>query len=326
MLKSDMNTVKEENRCVARLEKVTSMVRANVTVKSGQTSVSETVNNNNDGVVDSKCGKSSNHVDSKNNNLASVEGTDDDDLNCQVTVSSSRPCLGRNRNKYNKDATDISEDIFDDSHETVTTASTRNTVTEATNTVNSIQTQIVEEALTVNNWEAGAIIGYRRTNINTITRETGTTISVEGGSSERLVKIKGKKASVERAIEMIKKYIIPPVLDSEQLVVDGGLNLPTRVVSVDLDGQTFLVQACLRAPHVVLRLAMTFSDREAGALIGKRGKNIYAISRETDVRISVPRAVEGIRERLVEITGKQASVERALVMIKNIIEYRSEIV
>jgi len=305
LLKADMNTVKEEvNRCVARLEKVTSMVRATVIVKSEKTSVSETVNNNNDGVVDSKCGKSSNHVDSKNNNLASVEGTDDDDLNCQVTVSSSRPCLGRNRNKYNKDATDISEDIFDDSHETVTTAFTRNTVTEATNTVNSIQTQIVEEALTVNNWEAGAIIGYRRTNINTITRETGTTISVEGGSSERLVKIKGKKASVERAIEMIKEYIIPPVLDSEQLVVDGGLNLPTRVVSVDLDGQTFL------------RLAMTFSDRQAGALIGKRGKNIYAISRETDVRISVPRAVEGIRERLVEITGKQASVERALVMIK----------
>ena len=84
-----------------------------------------------------------------------------------------------------------------------------NTFTEATSAV-SLPTNIVEESLIMSSWESGAIIGIGGVVINTITWETGVSIKVHT-KGFGLVKLKGKQAGVESALEIIKTFVASPV-------------------------------------------------------------------------------------------------------------------
>ena len=70
-------------------------------------------------------------------------------------------------------------------------------------------TKRVKKTLTVSYNDVALIIGNRGTNINRITKQTGVDITVRRdrvkGRQDRLVEVLGEKASVNKALEMIKK-------------------------------------------------------------------------------------------------------------------------
>ena len=93
--------------------------------------------------------------------------------------------------------------------------------------------------------------------------------------------------------------------------MDGGQNLPVRVGSADWD-EDFPVRAAM---------ILIVSYVENKILIGKLGKEIHInrIEREAGVIIKVWGRIRD-REKLVDIKGKQANVESAVEMIRNIMK------
>jgi len=283
-LKANMNTMQAEmNRCVARVEKVISSVR---NVKRGE--VSESVNESvvKDNIVNlmgSRFDTSSDDTDPKDDSLARVKSTND---NLDYVIS--RPCLVRKCSHTKRNKGDISEDIkiYDNNS---------NTITEVTNNVSNT-TKIVEESLAVDHRESGAILGFGGIVIKTITRETGVSIGIRMS----LVVMKGKQADVERAMEMIKTIVAPPVSNhssdwepNDQIIAGGGLTPPTKIVK-----KTF-----------------TVTDRDAGTIIGNKGANIKMMCREACANIQI-RVMEDTSRRLVQIMGEETCVERAFDLIK----------
>ena len=151
--------------------------------------------------------------------------------------------------------------------------------------------------------ETGAIVGFGGIVINTIRRDTGVSIIVPKERSSRvsLIELKGKQAGVERALEMIKTILAPPVphhsndqVPSDQLISGEGLTSPTKIV----------------------KRTLTVPNRDAGTIIGNRGARINRILMETCVRIRVQNGMEGSSRRLVDIMEEETCVERALDIIK----------
>jgi len=242
-------------------------------------------------LVGTRFNTSSDDTDRMDDSLECVKSTADN----QDCVSS-RPSLVRNCSHHKRNEGDTPEDskIYD---------TNSNTVTEATNKV-STPTKIVEASLAVAYGQsgAGAILGFRGIVINTITRDTGVSIEVPRGRSSRmcLVELKGKQADVERAMEMIKTIVAPPVSNhsrdwepSDQLIAGGGLIPPTKVVK-----KTF-----------------TVPNRDAGTIIGNKGANIKMICREACAHIRI-HLMKDTRRRLVQIIGEETCVERAFDLIK----------
>ena len=146
-LRADMNTMQAEmSKCVARVEKVIASVR---NVQPGE--VSESVNTSvvKDNIVDLVGSRfdALSDIDSKDNSLERVKGTNNN-LDCV----SSRPSIVRNCRQHKRNKGDISEDKIHDTNS--------NTITEATNKV-SIPTKIVKASLTVAHGEASAIFGFK---------------------------------------------------------------------------------------------------------------------------------------------------------------------
>jgi len=139
--------------------------------------------------------------------------------------------------------------------------------------------------LTVSNDKAGAIIGDKGSNMHRIMEQTGVKLAVDNFvtvKQDRFVELWGEKASVDKALELIKDIL------------------------------------ALRKKKENL-LTLTVSHCDAGAIIGTKRARINGIIADTGVNITVERFIKGNQERLVELWGNESSVDKALKMIKNIL-------
>jgi predicted PilT family ATPase len=68
------------------------------------------------------------------------------------------------------------------------------------------------------------------------------------------------------------------------------------------------------------RITLTVSHHDAGAIIGNKRTQLNRIKEDTGVNIKVEGLVKGNLDRLVELWGHKVSVDKALQMIKKIIQ------
>ena len=60
-----------------------------------------------------------------------------------------------------------------------------------------------------------------------------------------------------------------------------------------------------------LTLRAIVTSREAGVIIGKAGKNVAELRDETGVRAGVSKAVPGVHDRILAVTGALAGISKA---------------
>lgn len=87
---------------------------------------------------------------------------------------------------------------------------------------------------------------------------------------------------------------------------DSGIESKINTELLDLDEN-------LKQRVISLRSIVT--TKEAGAIIGKGGKNVKEVRETTNVKAGISKVVEDVKERILTVTGTLDNVAKVILLI-----------
>lgn len=149
---------------------------------------------------------------------------------------------------------------------------------------------------------AGTLIGKGGDTIKAISRDTGVRIEVskDERDSDRTVSLCGSQEAIERASDAIED-VIRRARERQQ----GRVEAPAAAGEGDR------------------RKVLQVSQDYVGMLIGKGGEKIKSMTRDSGARIEVSRD-DGETERTVTMTGRPEAIEKATLLIEDVIKRARE--